>query len=190
MIGVDFDGTLIARAVADEAGRRWFSYLAERLNDPAILTSASVDFFPPLLAAMARLNGKEALTPEDRGRYLFEAREYYKTLYLEIVAEHGGALLNRKLVARLTALRTHGKELALISGTQQSILEPTLAILGISDLFVVVFGEEQHLLLPKEDLLRRFIKQHGSLELYIGDEDKDELACSSLGIPFERVGRG
>lgn len=189
-IGVDFDGTIISLAVSRAASDRWFSYISDLLDDPSVAPEDA--WLDATYRLMGRLKGKAATTAKEKARYLSKAREHYRTLYLEIVANDAERVLHHDVVRRLRSLRDSGHRLILLSTTPQPIVAEALLLLGIRDLFDGLFCSPQEELLLKQELLARFVAAHGAgaLARYIGDEDGDEAACLSLGIPFVRCRPG
>jgi phosphoglycolate phosphatase-like HAD superfamily hydrolase len=186
-VGFDFDGTLISSDVNVEASRRWFAYFSEVLNDPSVAVLSFDAHADAVIDVMRRVNSKCRGSEPSPERLLAEAREHYRSIFLEIISNNNQGIINIGVGRALVALQKEGVRTALISTTPERIVEPALAILSLREDFSVVLAGPQHLMLDKKFLLERFLKEYGALLCYVGDSDEDERACASLSIPFIRL---
>ncbi len=178
-IGFDFDGTIVSRQVVEAASAAWFEHMSEALDDPSVAKLGGEDWYDDTKNVMARAGVKKD--------FLKEARVSYATIYLEILSHHTNDVVNKDMMKALAQLKKSGKKLALISTTAGSIIEPSLAILGLNGMFDVVLVSVENERMVKKDLLDEFLKKHGELEYYVGDEEQDKQACSALKIEFRKV---
>jgi len=194
-IGVDFDGTIVSQAVANEANKRWYAYYADVLGDESVgklAGAAGDDFLPNVLEIMTRIKGKKPASKAEESAYLREAREAYATLKLEIIANDRNAVFQQDVVKELALAKRHGAKFALISTSFTDVIEPALTILGVRDVFDVIVATAPDERLPKRTVIERFFAQRGvwALAAYVGNSDEDETACRQLGVPFYRVVEG
>ncbi len=194
-IGVDFDGTIVSQAVANEANKRWFSYYADVLGEQSVTGSAIVagdDFLPGVLEIMTRSKGRKPSSKTEEREYLREAREAYATLKLELIANDQREVFREEIVKEVALAKRRGARLAIVSSSFTEVIAPALTILGVRDSFEVIVAAAMDERVPKREMLERFFAQHGvwSLAAYVGDSDEDEEACRQLGVPFFRVVEG
>jgi len=184
--GFDFDGTIVSEAVGREANRRWFAHFAEVLDDPKIADLArEQNFLDVVLVVMARLHG--GARPADNGAFLAEARETYRTIYLDVLVNNRDVVLNDEVIATIVRLKKEGRRLALVSSMPTSIVKPSLTLLGLEGCFDVVLGSPDELLMRKRALLGQFLAKHGAFSVYVADSEEDAAACEALAIPFVHV---
>ncbi len=176
ILAIDLDGALMYSYPFDQAHKKWFSLMANLLDDPSINDYARIkNYFPKVDEVMKKYLG----TIEKEVRTAF-ARQIYALVTIaetkpeDLVAEF--AVYLRKIKSQYS--------LALITSAPEAAVEPILQKIDCLDLFEfdMIYKSPTNRQPSKKELLQKFVQEHGKPEFYIGNGDKDILNCKELGI--------
>lgn len=177
ILAIDLDGALMYSRPFDQAHKRWFSLMANLLNDPSINDYAGLEnYFPKVDEVMKKYLGnmkKEARTAF--ARQIYAMVTVAETRKEDSVSEFVRFL--RKIKSKYS--------LALITSAPEAAVEPILQKINGVDLFEfdMIYKSPANRQPSKKELLQEFIGDHGKPKFYIGNGDTDILSCRELGIP-------
>lgn len=159
----------------DNAHKRWFSLMANLLNDSSIKDYAGLEnYFSKVDDVMKRYLGK--VYKEVRTAF---ARQIYA---MAIIKETNREDVVSEFARYLRKIKNQ-YSLALITSAPEAAVEPILQKVGCLDLFDYIYTSPINKRPSKKELLQKFVQEHGKPKFYIGNGDKDILGCKELSIP-------
>jgi len=174
ILAIDLEGALMYSRPFDNAHKKWFSLMADLLNDQSINNYAGLEnYFPQVDIVMKRYLGDI----DKKARTTF-ARQIYALI---TIAETKSADLVSEFAKYLRKIKSQ-YSLALVTSAPEAAVEPILQKVGCLDLFDYVYKSPVNKRPSKKELLQEFIEKHGKPKFYIGHGDKDILSCKELGI--------
>src|SRR3989338_3051810 len=174
ILAIDLEGALMYSRPFDNAHKKWFSLMADLLNDQSINNYAGLEnYFPQVDIVMKRYLGYI----DKKARTTF-ARQIYALI---TIAETKSADLVSEFAKYLRKIKSQ-YSLALVTSAPEAAVEPILQKVGCLDLFDYVYKSPVNKRPSKKELLQEFIEKHGKPKFYIGHGDKDILSCKELCI--------
>ena len=174
VIAIDLNGALLKSRPFEKAHKNWFYVMSILLKDKSIIKYSKLDnYFDKVNEIMQRYLGN--INPKTRTTF---ARNLFSMLTVSEVKKED---LVQELVDYLLQLKKK-YTLVLITSAPELSVEPILEKIGCSELFDIVYKSPLKDYPNKLSLFKRFIKEKGKIEYYIGAGDKDILEIKKLGI--------
>ena len=168
----DWDGTLVKKDVAEEASMRRGKTLGAVMDrnyiQEAMKTHAHYKVNKELISKYTGIKDERQLTTI--------IIEIFRFHYLGVVNEWKQRVFYPEVVEMLKRLKEQGHSLSIASTLRQDILDFSLEVLGMRDIFSSVKANTPDLQFSKEYLVGQVMKESGKIQWMIGDREEDALA--------------
>jgi phosphoglycolate phosphatase-like HAD superfamily hydrolase len=171
-IAFDWDGTIARKEVVDEANIRRCKTL-------------DISIPPEKMRELQKTHAHYEINKEAIRKYTGVTDERIQTIimtnlfhlhYLGVVNEWKHKIFYEGMEDVLKELKKLGTTMSIVTTLRTDIIEPTLEIMGIRNLFGKVYGNTPDLIYKKEQLLRQALTDCGEVHLMIGDREEDMTA--------------
>ncbi len=185
-IAFDWDGTIAKKEVVEEANIR---------------RCKTLDISIPLekMREMQKTHAHYEINKEAIRKYTGVTDERIQTIimtnlfhlhYLGVVNEWKHKIFYEGMEDTIKKLKKQGVTMSIVTTLRADIIEPTLEMLGMRNLFGKVYGNTPDLIYKKEDLLRQALTDCGEVHLMIGDREEDMLAGRAVKAKTAFAGWG
>ncbi len=185
-IAFDWDGTIAKKEVVEEANIR---------------RCKTLDISIPLekMREMQKTHAHYEINKEAIRKYTGVTDERIQTIimtnlfhlhYLGVVNEWKHKIFYEGMEDTIKKLKKQGATMSIVTTLRADIIEPTLEMLGMRNLFGKVYGNTPDLIYKKEDLLKQALTDCGEVHLMIGDREEDMLAGRAVKAKTAFAGWG
>jgi len=110
--------------------------------------------------------------------------------YLAVVNEWKEKIFYEGMKETLMKLKQEGFTLSIVTTLRADIIEPTLDVLGIRNVFGKVYGNTPDLIYSKEELIKQALTECGEVHGMIGDREEDLRAGRAVKAKTAFAGWG
>jgi phosphoglycolate phosphatase-like HAD superfamily hydrolase len=175
-IAFDWDGTIAKKEAVEEANNRRCKTL-------------DITIPPEKLREMQKTHAHYEINREAIQKYTGVTDERMQTIimtnlfhlhYLGVANEMKQKILFPGMKDAINSLKKQGTTMSIVTTLRTDIIEPTLEMLGMRNLFGKVYGNTPDLIYKKEDLLKQALTDCGQVHLMIGDREEDMKAGKAV----------
>lgn len=177
ILATNMDGLLLKHDVFIEPHRIWFDRAMLLTKDKGLSKwKGKKNYFIGVDEAMEKIMPNA--TKEDQTK---QAREWYQEDVIYYLKEHP-EMIYKKAIEQLKKLKAKFR-LALVTSNTKEYINEILKVIGIDDLYDIVFATDISEKPDKPKLFEQFVKEHGKPKIYLAGKNGEAWEeCIALGI--------